>query len=195
MLPIAPEGNTPLTPEELVDLIPALATKEELNEFERENILVAERWAMSGRNIKALDPLSDDYIRKLHRKMFDQTWRWAGTYRNTEKNIGVGVGEIRESLMILLQDARYWIENRSYPIDEIVARFHHRLVFIHPFPNGNGRHGRLIADVLAVRLGVTRFSWGRNDLRHANEARQRYLQALRAADKHDIRLLLEFVRS
>jgi Fic-DOC domain mobile mystery protein B len=96
---------------------------------------------------------SDDYLRKLHAKMFDQTWKWAGDYRRSEKNLGVPVHEIRERLVALFADARYWIENNTYSPDEIAVRFHHRLVLIHPFPNGNGRRARLIADVVAMKLG------------------------------------------
>jgi|SRR5579859_635440 len=190
-----PDGNTPLTPEELADLIPNLATKEELNEWERENILGARRWALSDRNVKAPDTLTDDYIRKLHLRMFDQTWKWAGTYRKTEKNIGVPVHQMRERLGALLGDARYWIENNTYSPDEIAIRFHHRLVFIHLFPNGNGRHARLVADVLAVRLGRPEFTWGAKDLIKPGEAREKYLQAVRAADADDLKPLLDFARS
>src|SRR4051812_16596856 len=139
------DGNTPLSPEELADLIPNLATKQDLNEWERENILLAREWAMRDRT-SAPEMASDEYVRKLHRKMFSETWKWAGRYRTTEKNIGVPFPEIREPLMALFGDVRYWLEHRAYPTDEIAVRFHHRLVVIHPFPNGNGRHARLLAD-------------------------------------------------
>jgi Fic-DOC domain mobile mystery protein B len=190
-----PNGNTPLTPEELDDLIPNLATKEELNEWERANILEARQWALLDRNVKTLDPVTDDYIRKLHLRMFDQTWKWAGTYRNTEKNIGVPVSQVRERLGTLIGDVRYWIENSTHSPDEIAVRFHHGLVFIHLFPNGNGRHARLIADVLAVRLERPEFTWRQRDLMKPGEAREKYLQAVRAADRNDIKPLLEFARS
>ena len=190
-----PDGNTPLTPEELADLIPNLATKEQLNEWERENILEARRWALSDRNVKTLDPMADETIRKLHRRMFDQTWKWAGKYRQAEKNMGVPVGQMREMLGALLGDVRYWIENNTYSLDEIAIRFHHRLVSIHLFPNGNGRHARLVADVLAVRLGRPAFTWGQQDLIRLGEARESYLQVLRTADNGDINPLLDFARS
>jgi Fic-DOC domain mobile mystery protein B len=193
-LAYATEGNTPLTPEELAQLIPALATREELNEWERANILEADRWAMTARNLRSNDPLTEEYIRKLHRKMFDQTWKWAGAYRNTERNIGVPAHEIREKLMVLLGDARFQVENNTWPPDEIAVHFHHRLVQIHPFPNGNGRHGRLIADVLIRKLGGARFTWGREELIKPGEARRQYLHAMKTADAGDIRPLLEFVR-
>lgn len=189
------DGNTSLAPEELEDLIPNLATREELNEWERENILQARRWALRRKNTSTADPITDEYIRKLHDRMFDQTWRWAGVYRKTEKNIGVSVSQMREMLMALLGDARYWIEHNTYPADEIAVRFHHRLALIHLFPNGNGRHARLIADVLAVRLGRPVFTWGRNNLINPGEAREKYLQAMRTADAGDIALLREFARS
>jgi Fic-DOC domain mobile mystery protein B len=188
------DGNTPLSPEELADLIPNLATKEELNEWERENILRGREWAVGDRT-SPTDMVSDEYVRKLHKKMFDETWKWAGNYRHTEKNIGVSVHEIRERLMALFGDTRYWIENGTYLPDEIAVRFHHRLVFIHPFPNGNGRHARLIADIIAMKLGRSAFTWGSANLVKEGEARTTYLEAIRAADDGDIQPLLNFARS
>jgi Fic-DOC domain mobile mystery protein B len=188
------DGNTPLSPEELADLIPNLATKEELNEWERENVLHARAWAVGDR-IRVVDMASDEYVRKLHGKMFDQTWKWAGEYRITEKNIGVPFHEIRERLMVLFGDVRYWGENSTYSLDEIAVRFHHRLALIHPFPNGNGRHARLIADVLAMKRGRPAFTWGSADLVNEGEARNKYLEAIRAADNGDIQPLLKFARS
>ena len=187
-------GNTPLSPEELADLIPNLATKEELNEWERENILRAREWAVGDRTATS-DLASDDYVRKLHAKMFDQTWKWAGDYRRSEKNIGTPFHEIRERLMALFGDVRYWIENKTYPPDEIAIRFHHRVVLIHPFPNGNGRHARLIADVMAMKLGRLSFTWGSANLVKEGEARTKYLEAIRAADHGDMQPLLKFARS
>jgi Fic-DOC domain mobile mystery protein B len=187
------DGNTALSPEELADLIPNLATREELNEWERENILLGRDWAISDRT-EAVDLITDQYIRKLHQKMFAETWKWAGRYRNTEKNIGVSVSQIRQRLIDLFGDVRYWIENRTYSADEIAVRFHHRLVFIHPFPNGNGRHARLIADVLTIKFGRPTFSWGFASLVEPGAARKRYLEAIRAADNGDIRPILEFAR-
>ena len=188
------DGNTPLSPEELADLIPNLATKEELNEWERENILLAREWATSDRTAP-LQMVSDQYIRKLHERMFDQTWKWAGLYRLTEKNIGVPVHEIRERLMALLGDVRYWIENKTYSPDEIAVRFHHRLVSIHAFPNGNGRHARLIADVLVMKLGNPALTWGSANLVEDGASRTRYLKAIRTADDGEIQPLLQFARS
>ena len=188
------EGNTPLSHEELADLIPSLATKEELNEWERENNLLARAWAIEDRTSPADIP-SNEYVRKLHKRMFDQTWKWAGDYRRTEKNIGVPVDEIRERFATLCGDVRYWIENNTYPPDETAVRFHHRLTFIHPFPNGNGRHARLIADILLIKLGRAAFTWGSANLVKEGEARTKYLEAIRAADKGDIQPLLKFARS
>ena len=187
-------GNTPLSTEELADLIPSLATKEELNEWERENILQAREWATRDRT-SPNDMVSDKYIRILHQKMFDQTWKWAGQYRRTEKNIGVPFHEIPERLGVLVGDVRHWIENSTFSSDEIAVRFHYRLVSIHPFPNGNGRHARLISDILAMKLGRPPFTWGSTDLIRQGEARAKYLGTIRAADNGDIRSLLEFARS
>jgi Fic-DOC domain mobile mystery protein B len=189
------DGNTPLSPDEQTDLIPNLATKEELNEFERANILVAYDWALGLRNLRRQDPLTEPYLRDLHHRMFDQTWKWAGLYRTTEKNPGIPHFQIREALAALLGDARYWLEHRTFPPDEIAIRFHHRLVSIHPFANGNGRHARLMADVLARMQNRPVFTWGGADIVQPGDFRRRYLDALRAADKNDIGPLLAFARS
>ena len=189
------DGNTPLSPEEQADLIPNLATKEELNEFERANILVAYDWALAPRNLRRQDPLTEPYLRDLHRRMFDQTWKWAGLYRTTEKTIGIPHYQIRDALGALLGDVRYWLEHRTFPPDEIAIRFHHRLVSIHPFANGNGRHARLLADVLARMQDRPIFTWGGADIVQQGDFRRRYIDALQAADKNDIKPLLEFARS
>jgi Fic-DOC domain mobile mystery protein B len=190
-----PEANTPLSPEEQADLIPSLATREDLNEWERDNILQGSQWALSERQISRLDPTKEPYIRELHTRMFDQTWKWAGTYRKTDKNLGVPVDEIRESLAQLLINAAYWLEHKSYDVDECAVRFHYELVVVHPFPNGNGRHARLIADVVAVKCGRPQFSWGGKELTAPGEARNEYLSALRKADQGALAQLLRFARA
>jgi Fic-DOC domain mobile mystery protein B len=128
--------------------------------------------------------------------MFNRTWKWAGTYRSSEKNIGVPFCENRNRIPALLADARYWCVHETYPPDEIAVHFHHLLVgVIHPFPNGNGRHGRLHADVIAVKLGRPEFSWGQTDIVGTGSTREAYLLALHAADAGNILPLLEFARS
>jgi Fic-DOC domain mobile mystery protein B len=189
------DGNTPLSPEEQDDLIPDLTTKDELNEWERQNILEASGWAFDRRNFRRHDPFAESYVRELHRRMFDQTWKWAGRYRTTEKNIGIPHYHIREALAALLGDVRYWSEHQTFGPDELAVRLHHRLVWIHPFANGNGRHARLIADVFLHRYGGAVFTWGGADVARAGDFRQRYIEALRAADSNDIQPLLVFARS
>ncbi|WP_213807094.1 mobile mystery protein B [Granulicella sp. dw_53] len=189
------DGNTALSPEEQDDLIPDLTTKEELNEWERQNILEAYGWALNLRNLNRQDPFAEAYIRELHLRMFDQTWKWAGTYRITEKNIGIPHYQIREALAALLGDAHYWVEHQTFEPDELAIRFHHRLVSIHPFANGNGRHARLMADVVVKRLNRPIFTWGRADIVRVGDFRRVYIDALRAADKNDIQPLLSFSRS
>jgi Fic-DOC domain mobile mystery protein B len=189
------DGNTSLSPDEQADLIPNLATKQELNEFERANILVAYDWALAPLTIRRQDPLTEPFLRDLHRRMFDQTWKWAGIYRTTEKNLGIAHYLIRDALGALLGDTRYWLEHQTFPADEIAVRFHHRLVSIHPFANGNGRHARLMADVLARRQDESVFTWGGADILAQGDFRRRYINALQAADKNNIEPLLAFARS
>lgn len=186
------DAATPLEPEEREGLLPSYITlRRELNEAEQQNIGEAQRWAFSRRR----NTLDEAFLRRLHKRMFDDVWRWAGEYRTTARNIGIEAWQIGTQLRQLLEDVQYWVDHTTYPADEIAARFHHRLVWIHPFPNGNGRHARLAADLLAVQLGQKPFTWGRVSLVTAGETRRRYVAALRAADNHDIGLLLEFVRS
>jgi Fic-DOC domain mobile mystery protein B len=195
----AKPGNTPLHPEDAAQLIPNLATQGELDEWERKNILVAQRWIFSPRIMRMRDPFNEIYIRELHRRMFDETWKWAGEYRRRDGvNVGCPFAEIYQRLPVLLGSCRYWIENKTFAIDEIAVRFHHKLVWeIHAFPNGNGRHARMIADVLAVKHGQPRFTWGRANLAEPGPRREAYLAALRALDANDndVRPLLEFARS
>lgn len=191
----AADGSTPLTPEEEAELIPNLAYRGELNEWERLNILAAYRWALDSKRGQRMDPLTEPYVRELHRRMFDQTWKWAGRYRVTERNLGVAHYLIRDRLAELLGDASYWIEHTTYCPEEIAVRLHHRMVFIHPFANGNGRHARLMADVLVQRLSRKALSWGSNSLQDVGEVRRSYIDALRSADRGDVGPLMRFALS
>lgn len=187
-----PEGATPLTPEEREGLIPAQVTlRRELNELEQENILEASLWVTR----RSRDPVSETFARNLHRRMFSKVWRWAGANRASNKNIGCDWWDIDLQLRGALEDARTWIEFSSYPADEIAVRFHHRLVAIHPFANGNGRWSRLMGDTLARRLGKPAFSWGNSSLLDDDATRRAYIDALRVADRHDIGPLLSFART
>lgn len=192
--PLIPEddGATPLGAEEMEQLIPSYITlRAELNEAEQRNILEAETWAFRReRNV-----LSEGFLKDLHKRMYGNVWRWAGSFRLTEHNIGIEPYRIAVDLRQLLGDCQYWIENQTCHPDEIALRFSHRLVQIHPFPNGNGRHSRIAADLLLVKLGCKRFTWGRANLVNIDETRDQYITALRAADRHNYGLLKAFVRS
>ncbi|MDP1524311.1 MAG: mobile mystery protein B [Rhodocyclaceae bacterium] len=187
-----PPGATPLDADELASQIPGhITTQGELNEWEQLNIVQGDQWARKQRK----EILNEGFLRQLHKQMFGETWKWAGEFRKTDKNIGVGWLKIGVELKKLLDDTRYQIEYASYLPDEIAVRFHHRLVLIHPFPNGNGRHARLMADLLVERLGQPRFTWGSRSLVDANDTRKDYIAALQAADARDIAPLLAFARS
>jgi Fic-DOC domain mobile mystery protein B len=183
---------SPLTPEERAGLKLSWVTfRSELNEVEEANIAKAALWARRYRR----DTLEDRYCRELHRRMFGDVWTWAGRYRTSERNIGVDAWRIATEVRTLFDDVRFWIEGATFEPDEIAARFHHRLVYIHPFPNGNGRHSRLMADLLVTRLGRPVFTWGGANLLQDGDARRAYIDALLAADRHDVGPLLTFVRS
>jgi Fic-DOC domain mobile mystery protein B len=191
-----PDNATPLEPAERDALLQSWIThRRDLNEAEQENIVRGAAWARRRRGLKAVDLLDDDFARTLHARMFGDVWKWAGTYRPTERNIGIEAHRIPADMAAMFDDARYWLEHGTYPPDEIVVRLHHRLVAIHPFPNGNGRHARLVADLLIERLGGEPFSWGGGSLADVGTLRKRYVEALQAADGHDIGPLLAFARS
>lgn len=189
-------GDTPLTPEEQLDLIPSIATRAELNALERYNINAARVWAMRARVLRREDLLTDHFARELHRRMFAEVWRWAGKYRTTEKTLGWEWPRITEGVRIALADAAYWDQHQTYPVPEAAVRLHHRLVVIHPWSNGNGRHARLIADIWCAARDVPELTWGaRADLLPAGGTRARYLAAMRAADGGDFAPLLAFAQS
>ena len=189
-----PNGATPLDADELHGLIPThLVSRNQLNEWEERNIQAALSWIERQRRLR---PLEEAWLRRLHREMFAQTWRWAGHYRSSDKSIGADWRQIRMQLPALLADIAYQVEHRVEPMDQIAVRFHHRLVSIHPFPNGNGRHSRLIADVLIEQLGAPRFSWGgSSSIVDASALRQQYIAALQQADRGEISALLAFARA
>lgn len=188
-----PDGATPLDPDEVRGLLLShITSRAELDRWEQENIAAAEMWALR----RVPDILTDGFIRRLHKRMFGTVWRWAGDFRTTGKNIGVPAWQIAGELRNLCADCAIWVERGAFSPDEIAVRFHHRLTVIHPFPNGNGRHARLMTDILLIHLlKQQRFSWGSGNLVNAGDCRQQYINALRTADRHDYTALLAFVRS
>lgn len=189
-------GQTPLTEEEKRQLRPSLSTRAQLNAVERINIHAARLWAMKKSVLRRPDLLTDAFARELHRRMFNQVWKWAGTYRLTDRNLGWEWHRIPEGMRVLLADASYWREHQTYPLGEIAVRLHHRMVLIHPWPNGNGRHARLLADIVVAAHAGPVLTWGANsDLTNPGEIRQRYIRALQAADGNDCAPLLAFARS
>ena len=190
------EGATPIDEDEKQALIPKhLQMQYELNEFENLNIAQAMPWAHQQQNL-----LKVGFLKKLHKRMFGQTWQWAGQFRKSQKNIGIEAYRIATELYQLCGDIEYQIQNRSFELDEIAIRFHHRLVFIHAFVNGNGRHARLACDLLIQHLGNTSFSWGsktynHSDLSSLNDMRRAYISALKSADRGDYEQLISFSRA
>jgi Fic-DOC domain mobile mystery protein B len=188
------DGATPLDYDDLEGLLLThITTRAELDRWEMENIHQATLWT---EGLKKKDILNIDFLCRLHKEMFSTVWKWAGKFRKSDKNIGISSNEIAVEMQTLCDDAKAWLEFNTYPPDEFAARFHHRLVFIHPFVNGNGRHARLMADLILEKiLNTTAFSWGSVSLVKPSQARKEYIDALRRADDHDYSLLLKFVRS
>jgi Fic-DOC domain mobile mystery protein B len=191
------EGQTPLDEDEKEGLlISSVTTKAELDELEQGNIEQAMLWAMQRRRSGPGEVLKEAFIKEVHVKMFGKVWKWAGTFRNSNKNLGVDKYAIGTTLRTLLDDCSYWIANKTFPEDEIAIRFKHRIVSVHCFVNGNGRHSRLMADIIAEKVFNREvFTWGSKDLIRADESRQLYLHALREADKGNYIPLLAFARS
>jgi Fic-DOC domain mobile mystery protein B len=191
-----PPGATPVTDEEQNGLIPSIQTRAELNELEAANIDSAVARTQRLRPATMLRRLTDvQGILSLHRLMFGDVWRWAGQVRITDKNIGAPKEQVRERLKALCDDLVFQIRHDTYGPDELAVRYHHRLVSIHPFANGNGRHARLAADLLITALGGKPFQWGGHSLTAAGPTRAAYLQALRKADAGDVTELVAFARS
>jgi Fic-DOC domain mobile mystery protein B len=187
------DGATLLDPDEAQGLIPThISTASQLNEWEQANILSAEGWLFDRRRS---DILTEGFVRRLHREMFGKTWEWAGTYRHTEKNIGVPPHSIIMSVQNAIDDAHYWIKEGTYPIYEAAIRLHHRMVLVHPFPNGNGRHTRMLADALLYSRREKKLTWGRSDLFHDGKTRGVYLRSLKEADKGNFSPLIAFAIS
>ena len=187
------DDATPLTPDTLSGLrLASVLTQADLNAAEEANILKAVSWTQRRRRTPLLDR---SFVLGLHRRMFDDVWTWAGKWRKRETNIGVLPNTIPVRVEALLQDAGYWIDHEVFGIDELAVRFHHQLVLIHPFVNGNGRHSRMMADLLIEQLGGRPFSWGSRNLVDPTATRRSYIGALKAADAGDIVPLLAFARS
>ena len=190
------DGQTPLSEEEKERiLIKSITTHGELDEHEQLNIEEAIAWTMSLK-LKKDRILTEDFIKTLHKKMLGKVWRWAGEFRRSEKNIGVKWINISIDLRTLLGDTDYWIENKIYPPDEISIRFKHRLVNIHCFPNGNGRHSRIMADIIIESIfGKDIFTWNHSNMVKANETRAEYIRSIREGDKGNIEPLINFART
>ncbi len=189
-------GQPPIDEDEKEGLlIETIATNSELNEFEQLNIEEALQWVF-GRKFKAQEVFRDQFIRDLHKQMFGDVWAWAGKFRKTNKNIGIENYQIPVALKVLCDDALFWMNDDTYPPEEIAIRFKHRIVSIHCFPNGNGRHSRLMGDIIIEKIyGHEPFSWGAGNIVEAGKTRADYLAALRAADQGDYTPLLAFSRS
>ncbi|MFM2285217.1 MAG: hypothetical protein RLZZ543_714 [Bacteroidota bacterium] len=190
------DGQTPLDEDEIEGLrIPSISTRRELDEFEQQNIEQAIVWTLSKR-FTLQQIMQEAFIKELHKRMYRNVWSWAGVYRKTDKNIGISYWKIPVALNQLIADTLFWAENNTFVPDEIAIRFKHRLVSIHCFSNGNGRHSRLMADLIIEKIfHQPLFSWGRHSLVPEKQARENYIKAVKAADKEAYSLLFAFARS
>lgn len=189
-------GQTPLNKDEVNGLkIKSVTTQSELDELEQLNIEKAVEWTIHTK-LKAERILTEKFVKDLHKKMYGDVWKWAGEFRKSDKNIGVQWSQISVKLKDVLDDTQYWIDNNTYEAEEIAIRFKHRIVSIHCFPNGNGRHSRLMADIIIESIfGEDVFTWHKSNMVKADEVRKKYIAALRKADNRDIRPLIDFAKS
>ena len=170
----------------------AVTTRNELNQLEQLNIEKAIEWTIH-RNFIEDQILTEEFIKKLHERMMGDVWDWAGTFRRSDTNFGVEWTSINIELRKLLDDSRFWIRNKTYSPDEIAIRFKHKLVNIHCFPNGNGRHSRLMADILIEKVFKKEvFTWNRFNLVNPDETRRAYIHAIQQADQGDLNPLIHF---
>lgn len=191
-----PAGATPLSPEQSADVKQSwITTRNDLNEAERDNIVKGAAWARSRRGQSPTDLPTPDFALELHRRMFGEVWGWAGTYRKKETTPGIDPHRIQVDTPMMFDDIRHWIKEKTFSPDEIAVRMHNRLTFIHLFPDGNGRHARMMADLLIERMGGKSFSWGGGILSKTGELRTKYIAAQKAADNHELGPLLAFARS
>jgi Fic-DOC domain mobile mystery protein B len=190
------DGQTPLDEDEKEGLkIKSITTQKELDEFEQLNIEKAIEWTIHA-NLKPEKILTEKFIKDFHKKMYSDVWKWAGEFRKAEKNIGISWTQIGIELKKLLEDTKYWVENETYLPEEIAIRFKHRIVAIHCFPNGNGRHSRIMADIIVESIfGKEIFTWHKSNMVKADEIRKSYILALREADKGNIVPLVEFAKN
>ena len=190
------DGQTPLDENEKEGLkIKSITTQNELDEFEQLNIEKAIEWTIHT-NLKAEKILTEKFIKDLHKKMYGDVWKWAGEFRKSIKNIGIPWTKIATELKNLIDDTKYWIANKTYKPEEIAIRFKHRIVAIHCFPNGNGRHSRMMADIIMEAIfNEDIFTWHQSNMVEANETRKNYIRALREADNGNIIPLIKFAKT
>lgn len=190
------DGQTPLDEDEKEGLkIKSITTQNELDEFEQLNIEKSVEWIIHS-NLKSEKILTEKFIKDLHKKMYGDVWKWAGEFRKTDKNIGIKWAQIGIKLKNLIDDTKYWIENKTYSPEEIAIRFKHRIVAIHCFPNGNGRHSRMMADIIIESIfGKDIFTWHKSNMVKENEARKNYIKALKEADNGNVNPLIEFAQN
>ena len=190
------DGQTPLDEEEKEGLkMKSITTQGELDEFEQLNIEKAVEWTVHTK-LKPEKILTEKFVKDLHKRMYRDVWKWAGEFRKTEKNIAIPWTQIGIELKNLLDDTKYWIENETFSPEETAIRFKHPIVSIHCFPNGNGRHSRMMADIIMESIfGNKIYSWNQSNMVKANKTRNQYIKALREADNGNFKQLIEFAKN
>ncbi len=189
-----PEGATPI--DDVSGLLVDITTRGELNDAEGLNILTATDWIDKGR----IDDLfTVQFYRELHTKMYDQVWSWAGALRSqTGQTTHPGSRPEAVDLDLGRVAMEFHCEwealNDNSHLLPFISRYHHALVLVHPFNNGNGRWSRLAADAVIQRLaGRPPLTWATDTLVVDSDERKEYIAALQAADTGDFQPLLDYI--
>lgn len=187
------DGSTPLDPDQIRGIkFSHLVNMGELDEVEDLNIQKGLEWL---NRQKGDDYLSMEFLCKLHEKLFGDVWKWAGTFRKVEVNLSkIKYYDVGPQLKMFFEDAKLWIEGGRMSWDEISAEMHHRLIAIHPFPNGNGRTTRIYTEYVQKRNKQAVTSWKASLNHDPKERRRVYIKSLQQADKGDFRPLIEFMQ-
>ena len=166
-------------------------TLQELYIYEAKNITKATLKYLSAKPDKKLAPFDYEWLLQLHYEMFGDVWEWAGKPRKVELSIGIKAYMVPMELKKLVDDLIYWQEHKTFNTIEIASKIHHRAVQIHPFKNGNGRWARMLANIYLKQNGLAPTKWNENLLSKENPHRDKYITALKKADKGDYTELIK----
>lgn len=149
--------------------------------------------------------ITSKLIQDIHKKGFGFIFPdWAGKFRTVDVTVGEyeppHFSKIHELIKNLCDDLEERLKHIPLPENEeqflaeiisLLAWFQHRFVWIHPFRDYNGRVARLLTNLLVLNLGLPVL-----EIKAETGAdRQRYIKAMKAADKNDYSKLEKLIAS